>query len=75
MLPALVPELSVSDLGRSLAFYCDIVGFSRRYERPDEGFACIALGNAVLMLDQVGLGRDWMTGALERPFGRGINCH
>ena len=73
MLPALVPELSVSDLGRSLAFYCEIVGFSRLYGRPDEGFACIALGNAVLMLDQVGLGRDWVTGALEQPFGRGIN--
>lgn len=73
MLPALTPELSVTDLGQSLVFYCDVLGFAMRYERRDEGFACIALGDAVLMLDQVGLGRDWVTGPLEAPYGRGIN--
>lgn len=25
------------------------------------------------MLDQIGLGRDWVPGSLERPLGRGVN--
>ncbi|MGV8853487.1 MAG: bleomycin resistance protein [Devosia sp.] len=73
MLPALTPELAVSDIGRSLAFYCQVLGFAVRYKRLEEGFACIELGAAVLMLDQLGLGRDWVTGKLESPNGRGIN--
>ena len=35
----LVPELTVSDLGRSLAFWRDLVGFGVLYDRPEEGFA------------------------------------
>ncbi|HLV82346.1 MAG TPA: VOC family protein [Devosia sp.] len=73
MLPALVPELSVSDVGRSLAFYCDMLGFEVAYERASEGFAHVRLGEAGLMLDQLSTGRDWVTGPLEPPFGRGIN--
>ena len=73
MLPALTPELSVIGLGRSLAFYCDVLGFSRRYARPDEGFACIEMDGAVLMLDQLAVGRDWITAPLQAPLGRGMN--
>ena len=73
MAAVLVPELSVSDIGRSLAFYCSVLGFGLRYQRADEGFAFVELGGAGLMLDQLGLGRDWVTGALEPPFGRGVN--
>lgn len=36
---ALVPELSVTDLDRSLAFYVDLCGFRIRYSRPENGFA------------------------------------
>ena len=72
-LPALVPELSVSNISRSLAFYCDLLGFALRYQRVEEGFAFLDLGQAGLMLDQSGVGRDWVTGPLEKPFGRGIN--
>jgi catechol 2,3-dioxygenase-like lactoylglutathione lyase family enzyme len=72
-MPALVPELSVRDIAASRRFYCDIVGFSVRYERPEEGFAYLALGTAELMLDQLGTGRDWITAPLEPPFGRGVN--
>ena len=72
MAAALVPELYVSDLARSLAFYCDLAGFAVRYQRPEEAFAYIALGNAEVMLEEP-VGRTWLTGALERPFGRGIN--
>lgn len=71
--PSLVPELSVSDLGRSLQFYCEALGFSKRYSRPEEGFAFIEFGRACLMLDQLGVGRDWVTAPMQAPFGRGIN--
>lgn len=72
-MPALVPELSVTDIAASRRFYCDILGFSVRYERADEGFAYLELGEAELMLDQLGAGRDWLTASLERPLGRGVN--
>ncbi|ROQ40724.1 catechol 2,3-dioxygenase-like lactoylglutathione lyase family enzyme [Frondihabitans sp. PhB188] len=71
--PALVPELLVTDLDRSLRFWCDLFGFDIRYSRPAERFAYIALGSAHLMLEQIGVGRNWVTGALEAPLGRGIN--
>jgi len=73
MLPALVPELSVSDIGRSLTFYCDVMGFAVGYARPADGFAYLKMGEAGLMLDQLGAGRDWVTAPQELPFGRGIN--
>lgn len=70
--PALVPELLVSDLDRSLEFWL-ACGFSVRYSRPAERFAYISLGSAHVMLEQAGEGRNWVPGALEHPFGRGIN--
>jgi catechol 2,3-dioxygenase-like lactoylglutathione lyase family enzyme len=72
---ALVPELLVSDWHESLRFYCDLLGFSVLYDRPEEGFAFLALGGARLMIDQIGVGRDFdIPGApRERPFGRGVN--
>lgn len=71
--PGLVPELSVTDYEASRHFWCDLIGFSLRYERPEEGFGYLVLGNAHLMLDQINQGRTWATGSLERPLGRGIN--
>ena len=71
--PGLVPELSVTDYEASRHFWCDLVGFSLRYERPEEGFGYLVLGNAHLMLDQINQGRTWATGTLEAPLGRGIN--
>ena len=71
--PGLVPELSVTDYAASRHFWCDLIGFSLRYERLEEGFGYLVLGNAHLMLDQINQGRTWATGSLERPLGRGIN--
>ncbi|MEN0103880.1 MAG: VOC family protein [Curtobacterium sp.] len=71
--PALVPELLVADLDASLAFWVGSCGFTVSYDRPDERFAYIVLGSAHLMLEQAGVGRNWVTGPLEQPFGRGIN--
>ncbi|WP_323042155.1 VOC family protein [Gemmobacter sp.] len=71
----LVPELSVTDLAVSLRFYCDLLGFHLRYARPDEGFAYLDRDGAELMLDQLGLGRDFdpTLHGTARPYGRGVN--
>lgn len=69
----LVPELSITNLQKSLDFYIDILGFTVAFKRPEEGFAFITLGNAQLMLDEIGKGRTWRTGELTLPLGRGIN--
>jgi len=71
--PELVPELSVTELEASLVFWRDLIGFRVRYRRAAEGFAYLELARSHLMLDQIGLGRTWRTGALERPLGRGLN--
>lgn len=72
---ALVPEFSVSDWLESRHFYCDLIGFSVLYERPEEGFCYLELNGAQLMIDQIGVGRDFSfeNAPLERPFGRGLN--
>lgn len=71
--PALVPELLVADLDRSLAFWCGLCGFTISYARPEECFAYVVLGSAHLMLEQAGVGRNWVTGPLDAPLGRGVN--
>ncbi len=70
---ALVPEFAVSDWQASKEFYCNILGFSCDYERPEEGFCYLSLDGAELMIDQIGTGRTFADGHLPRsyPFGRG----
>jgi catechol 2,3-dioxygenase-like lactoylglutathione lyase family enzyme len=69
----LIPELSVSDYQTSLYFYTKVLGFSIVYKREEEGFAFLVLGNAHLMIDEIGKGRDWKTAELDHPLGRGVN--
>ena len=69
----LVPELSVSDLERSLIFYVNVIGFTVSYQRKEEGFAFLTFGSAQIMLDEIGTGRTWETGKFNYPLGRGIN--
>jgi catechol 2,3-dioxygenase-like lactoylglutathione lyase family enzyme len=71
--PALVPELLVRDIDSSLHFWCTLCGFEIRYHRPDEGFAYITRGTAHVMLEQTGVGRNWITAPLVEPRGRGVN--
>jgi catechol 2,3-dioxygenase-like lactoylglutathione lyase family enzyme len=74
MPPRLVPELDVSDLESSLAFYVGLCGFTLRYDRPEERFAYLDLDGAELMLQAAeGPGRRFRTAPLEHPFGRGVN--
>ena len=67
---SLVPEIEVSDFERSLHFYVAVLGFSVLYDRPERPFAYLTLGAAHIMIEH---GGTWMTGTLERPFGRGMN--
>ena len=71
--PALVPELGVTDIAASLAFWRDLCGFAVLWDRPEEGFACLERDGARIMLDRLGSTRDWLAAPAERPFGRGMN--
>ena len=72
--PPVVPELDVADLGRSLAAYCDILGFRCHVARPEERFAYLIRGPVHLMLEEAaGPGRRFRTAPLEHPYGRGMN--
>ncbi|MCF5850695.1 MULTISPECIES: bleomycin resistance protein [Aeromonas] len=68
----MVPELSVTDLARALVFYTGLLGFSVCYRRDDPPFAYLEQQQVQLMLEQVHPA-GWQVGALEPPFGRGIN--
>ena len=76
---ALTPELHCTDIKTSLAFYVDVLGFVIQYQRPEDGFAMLIRQGSRLMLDQLhatevtGTNRTWIAGALEYPFGRGVN--
>jgi catechol 2,3-dioxygenase-like lactoylglutathione lyase family enzyme len=68
---SLIPELSVSDLGQSLKFYRDTLGFKAEYDRPLEKFSFLSLGSVQIMIEQNN--GNWQTSALSYPYGRGIN--
>ncbi len=70
---SLVPELAITDYEKSLVFYTKILGFTIEYQRIEEGFAYLSLGESQIMIDQIGKTRTWRTGEFEYPLGRGIN--
>jgi len=70
---SLVPELSISDFMKTVEFYTKILGFKVEYQRVNEGFAYLSLGEAQIMVDQIGKTRTWKTGEFEHPLGRGVN--
>lgn len=72
MPPSLVPELYVSDFDYSLEFYTAVLGFRVGYARPTEKFAYLEREDAALMIEQP-IGRTWLAGPLEKPYGRGVN--
>jgi len=63
----------VTDLVTSLRFWRDLCGFTVVFDRFDEGFAYLDLNGGQVMLEQRGRNRNWVTGPLEIPLGRGIN--
>ena len=68
---ALIPELSVSDIEKSVFFYTRVLPFTVEYGRKADKFAFLSYGDAQLMIEQIN--DNWNVGALVRPFGRGVN--
>ncbi|WP_066892191.1 VOC family protein [Clostridium nigeriense] len=68
---SLIPELSVNNIEESKRFYIDILGFKLEYERIEDKFAFLSLGDIQIMIEEVN--GYWNTGELKYPFGRGIN--
>ena len=67
---AVIPEFVVSDIEKSLHFYCDLLGFCVEYERPEEKFLFLSLEDCQLMLEE---GSAEELAQLTYPFGRGVN--
>lgn len=68
---SLIPELTVSDLERTKAFYVGILQFKIEYERTENKFVFLSLEKNQLMFEQEN--GNWSVGVLEYPYGRGIN--
>lgn len=68
---SLLPELTVSDIEKTKAFYIGILGFTLEYERPEDKFIFLSLEENQLMFEQAN--GAWQTGDLEYPYGRGVN--
>lgn len=66
----LIPELSVTNIDKSVKFYTSL-GFQVVYERKEDCFCFLELEGNQLMIEEIN--DNWNTGALEYPFGRGIN--
>lgn len=68
----IIPELSVTNLKNSLKFY-KTAGFKLEYDRPENKFAFISLGEIQFMLQQISDNDKWNISPLSYPFGNGIN--
>lgn len=67
---SLIPELSVSNIEESKKFYLTL-GFKIMYERKEDKFCFLELEDNQIMIQE--LNNNWNTGAIEYPYGRGIN--
>ena len=67
-----IPELSVSNLANSLKFY-KTAGFKIEYERPENKFVFLSLGEIQFMLQEISDKDKWQIAPLTYPFGNGIN--
>lgn len=68
----IIPELSVTNLENSLKFY-KTAGFKIEYDRPENKFAFISIGEIQFMLQEIDKGDKWNIAPLTYPFGNGIN--
>ena len=67
-----IPELSVSNLENSLKFY-KTLGFKVEYERPENKFVFLSMGEIQFMLQEISDNDKWDLAPLSYPFGNGIN--
>ena len=73
-LNSLIPEFCVSNFQSSRNFYVDTLGFKILYDRPEDNFAMLEYQGSQLMLDEISTTRrTWLSGPMEKPYGRGIN--
>lgn len=68
----IIPELSVTNLKESLKFY-QTVGFKVEYERAENKFVFLSMGEIQFMLQEISEEDKWNIAPLEYPFGNGIN--
>ena len=68
----LLPELSVTDINRTKAFYINLLGFKLEYERPENRFIFLSFEGSQFMFEEIHED-GWNTAKLEYPLGRGIN--
>ena len=68
----IIPELSVTNLEKSWSFY-KTVGFKIEYERPENKFIFISMGEIQLMIQEISENDKWGIAPLSYPFGNGIN--
>ena len=68
---SLIPELTVTDIERTKAFYVGILQFKIEYERPENKFVFLSLEKNQMMFEQEN--GNWSVEVLEYPYGRGIN--
>lgn len=73
MSSALIPELYCTNFKSTRDFYTNVLEFEILYQREEDGFAMLSPQGAQIMIDQIGIGRDWITAELQHPFGRGVN--
>lgn len=70
----IIPELSVTNLEKSLEFY-KVIGFKIEYERLENKFVFLSLGEIQFMLQEITDNDKWDVAPLKLkyPFGNGIN--
>ena len=68
----IIPELSVTNLKESLKFY-QTVGFKIEYERVENKFVFLSLGEIQFMLQEISTVDKWNIAPLKYPFGNGVN--
>ena len=49
----MIPEFDVFDLKKSLEFYVDLIGFKVIYNRQEDKFAFLQLGNVQIMVQEI----------------------
>lgn len=68
----LIPELSVTNLEKSLEFY-KTIGFKIEYERKENKFVFLSLEEIQFMIQEITGDDKWEVAPLVYPFGNGIN--
>ena len=67
----IIPEMSVTNLEKSLKFY-KTIGFKIEYERTEDKFVFMSFQDSQFMFEQIH-DDGWNIGELVYPLGRGIN--